>query len=117
MRPRSVKCFANCNKQFAVTLTTTSMQEKPKVFITRRVPKGGVDLLHQNNCDVSQWVNDDDISREELLSCVKGVHAIFCLLTEKIDGKLLDAAGEQLNVCEIVLLLFIFLSTISPETM
>jgi glyoxylate/hydroxypyruvate reductase len=39
------------------------------------------------------WENDEPIPRDELLKRVKGVDAIFCLLTENIDAELLDAAG------------------------
>ncbi|KAK7097407.1 hypothetical protein V1264_004393 [Littorina saxatilis] len=73
------------------------MSTKPKVFITRRVPESGPTLL-KTQCEVAQWNKDDPIPRNELLSSVKGVDALFCLLTEKIDGELLDAAGTSLKV-------------------
>ncbi len=37
-------------------------------------------------------------SREQLLERVRGVDGLLCLLTEKIDGELMDAAGPQLKV-------------------
>jgi len=43
------------------------------------------------------WENDEPIPRDELLNRVKGKDAIFCLLTETIDGELLDAAGNDIN--------------------
>ena len=70
-----------------------STPAKPKVFITRRVPESGPSLL-EAQCDISQWDKDDVIPRSELLSSVKGVDALFCLLTDKIDSEVLDAAGE-----------------------
>lgn len=39
------------------------------------------------------WDSDDPVPRAELLKKVKGVDALFCVLTEKIDAELLDAAG------------------------
>ena len=72
---------------------TMSALAKPKVFITRRVPESGP-LLLKTECEVTQWNKDDPIPRNELLSSVKGVDALFCLLTEKIDKEVLDAAGE-----------------------
>ncbi|MCG2809362.1 MAG: D-glycerate dehydrogenase, partial [Candidatus Portnoybacteria bacterium] len=38
------------------------------------------------------------ISREDLLEGVKGVDAILSVLTEKIDGEVMDAAGSQLKI-------------------
>jgi glyoxylate reductase len=37
-------------------------------------------------------------TREELLQRVRGVDGLLCLLTEKIDTELMDAAGPQLKV-------------------
>lgn len=40
------------------------------------------------------WDSDDvPVPRKELLQKVKGVDALLCVLTEKIDAELLDAAG------------------------
>ncbi|KAK7495276.1 hypothetical protein BaRGS_00013458 [Batillaria attramentaria] len=74
-----------------------SVSTKPKVFITRRVPESGPKLL-TSACQVSQWDKDDPIPRAELLAGVRGVDALFCLLTEKIDAEVLDAAGPGLRV-------------------
>lgn len=43
------------------------------------------------------WDSDDiSVPRKELLQKVKGVDALLCVLTEKIDAELLDAAGERI---------------------
>uniref|UniRef100_A0AAZ3S4W9 D-isomer specific 2-hydroxyacid dehydrogenase NAD-binding domain-containing protein n=1 Tax=Oncorhynchus tshawytscha TaxID=74940 RepID=A0AAZ3S4W9_ONCTS len=45
------------------------------------------------------WDSDDaPVPRKELLQKVKGVDALVCVLTEKIDAELLDAAGPNLKV-------------------
>lgn len=62
--------------------------------MTRNVPTSGVDRLKAAGLAVSQWQSDDAIPRDELLTQVKGKDALFCLLTEKVDAELLDAAGE-----------------------
>ncbi|KAL8612905.1 hypothetical protein ACOMHN_034982 [Nucella lapillus] len=74
-----------------------SSQTKPKVFITRSVPDRGPSLL-QTECEITQWDKDEPVPRAELLSGVKGVDALFCLLTDKIDEEVLDAAGPSLRV-------------------
>jgi lactate dehydrogenase-like 2-hydroxyacid dehydrogenase len=44
------------------------------------------------------WDSDEPIPRETLLEWVQGIDGLYCLLTERIDGELLDAAGPQLRV-------------------
>lgn len=42
------------------------------------------------------WDSDDvSVPRTELLQKVRGVDGLLCVLTEKIDAELLDAAGER----------------------
>lgn len=42
------------------------------------------------------WDSDDaPVPRKELLQKVKGVDGLLCVLTEKIDAELLDAAGVR----------------------
>lgn len=65
-----------------------------KVYITRRVPSGGIKLLEEAGCQLKQWAHDDAVPSDELLKGVSGVDAIFCLLSDKIDKAVLDAAGE-----------------------
>ena len=71
-----------------------STVKKPKIYVTRRVPERGVALLSEC-CEVTQWNRDDPVPREEILSNVPGVDGLFCLLTDKIDAAVLDAAGKQ----------------------
>lgn len=40
-----------------------------------------------------QWKEDRAIPRQEFLKLAKGADGILCLLTDKIDAELLDAAG------------------------
>lgn len=42
-----------------------------------------------------QWKEDRAIPRDELLSMAKGADGILCLLTDKIDAEILDAAGSS----------------------
>ena len=69
----------------------------PKVFITRQIPKVGIKLLKDKGWEVSVGP-EGSISREELLERVKEVDAILSVLTEKIDGEVMDAAGSQLKI-------------------
>ncbi|XP_038625823.1 glyoxylate reductase/hydroxypyruvate reductase-like [Tachyglossus aculeatus] len=70
-----------------------------KVFVTRRLPAAGrAALIQAGICSVEQWDSDEPIPEEELLKGVTGAHGLLCLLSEKIDKKVLDAAGSNLKV-------------------
>lgn len=69
----------------------------PTVLITRNIPQPALDRIRAA-CTVRQWESDDPMPRAALLESVRGVDGLFCLLTERIDAELLDAAGPQLKV-------------------
>ena len=64
---------------------------KPKVFVTRVIPDKGLELV-KDFCEVDLWTHQLPPSREEMLRHVPGVDGLLCLLTDKVDGDLLDAA-------------------------
>jgi len=53
--------------------------------------------LHERH-DVDVWPGDEAIPRAELLKRVAGKDALICVLTDRVDDELLDAAGPQLKV-------------------
>ena len=65
-----------------------------KVFVTRRVPQGGMDILNET-CDVDVWDSDDVAPHQTLLDLerLKDVNRLVC-------EEVLDAAGN------IILLIF-----------
>jgi glyoxylate reductase len=65
---------------------------KPKVFVTRVIRDKGLDLVKEF-CDADIWPEELPPSREVLLEKVRGVDGLLCLLTDKIDAEVLDAAG------------------------
>ncbi|XP_051275600.1 glyoxylate reductase/hydroxypyruvate reductase [Dicentrarchus labrax] len=70
-----------------------------KVFLTRRIPPEGMKILSTAGvCEVSLWDSDEPVPREELLKGVQGAHGLLCLLSDKIDAEVLDAAGPNLKV-------------------
>ena len=62
------------------------------VYVTRRIPKPGLDLL-EAECENVE-VNPDDrcLTRAEMLEAVRGRDGILSLLTDRIDEEVLDAA-------------------------
>ncbi len=68
-----------------------------KVVVTRRIPQAGLQRV-QERCDVRHWDEDDAIPRATLLDWIAGAEGLYCLLTERIDDELLEAAGPNLRV-------------------
>lgn len=69
----------------------------PKIFITRTIPDRGLFLIKEHfQPDI--WPDDLPPSRDELIERTRGVDGVLCLLTEKIDGEIMDAIGPQLKV-------------------
>jgi glyoxylate reductase len=70
---------------------------RPKVFVTRLIPAKGLDVLKEFS-DVDAWPHELPPTREELLQHIRGVDGLLCLLTDKIDGEVMDEAGPGLKV-------------------
>ena len=68
---------------------------KPKVFVTRAIPQ--LDRL-QDVCTVDLWQEELPPPYPTLLERVRGVDGLLCMLTDRIDAALMDAAGSQLKV-------------------
>jgi glyoxylate reductase len=62
------------------------------VFITRPIPEPGPSLVRQAADDVDANAEDRSLSPEELRAAVAGRDAVLCLLTDRIDASVLDAA-------------------------
>jgi lactate dehydrogenase-like 2-hydroxyacid dehydrogenase len=62
---------------------------KKKVFVTRRIPQPGLDLLK----DFDMTLNPEDrvLTKQELIAGGKGKDAVLCLLTDPIDGEIMEA--------------------------
>ena len=72
---------------------------KKKIFITRKIFPNGIDLLKKHD-DFETKVNEADtvLSSEELTEQAKGCDAIISLLTDKIDGEIMDKIGPNLKI-------------------
>ena len=68
-----------------------------KIFVTRIIPGDHLEKLKAGNEVVVSDI-DRPLTGEELVEKVKGVDGLLCLLTDRIDGDLMDAAGPQLKI-------------------
>jgi glyoxylate reductase len=66
-----------------------------KILVTREIPEAGLYQLQDYAVTV---LYERPPTRDELLEAVPGVSAILATATERVDGELLDAAGDGLRV-------------------
>src|SRR5688572_1900052 len=100
MRASLRLCVAKRSASISVIISETFygvIMSKPKVFVTRNIPDKGFEVI-KDFCDVDLWADDLPPSCADLLQHVRGVDALLCLLTDKIDAEVMDAAGAQLKV-------------------
>ncbi len=71
-----------------------------KIYITRKVPESGIKILKDKGYEVVINPEDRVLTKEELINNLKGqnYNALFCLLTDKIDGEVMDSFGPQLKI-------------------
>lgn len=69
-----------------------------KIFVSRKIVGDSLDALNQAGYDVETSIFDRPLSQEELLERGNGKDGLLTLLTDRIDGDLMDAVGPQLKV-------------------
>ena len=70
-----------------------------KIYVTRKIPGKAMEELlnnHDHEVRVSQF--DRPLTAEEFIENAKGSDAVLTLLTDKIDGEVIDALGPQLKI-------------------
>jgi glyoxylate reductase len=70
---------------------------KPTVFVTRMIPERGLQMV-KDFCEAEVWSDELPPSREALLRGIQGKNGLLCLLTDRIDVEVMEAAGPQLKV-------------------
>lgn len=72
----------------------------PKVFITRKIPEAGIKILQEKGYQVVINPEDRVLSKQELIEALKdkNYEAVLCLLTDKIDKDVFEAAGKQCKI-------------------
>ncbi|HEX8034741.1 MAG TPA: D-glycerate dehydrogenase [Ktedonobacterales bacterium] len=63
---------------------------KPRVFVSRIIPDAGLNLIREY-CDATIWQEELPPPRETLLRETRDADGLVSLLTDRIDGELLDA--------------------------
>ncbi len=60
-----------------------------RIAVTRRIPESGLQLL-ADSAEVSLWEGNRPPTREELVALAEGADGLLTLLTDRVDGALLD---------------------------
>ncbi|MBU0572769.1 D-glycerate dehydrogenase [Patescibacteria group bacterium] len=69
-----------------------------KIFATRKTPGKAIEKLTSAGHEVVISEFDRPLKEEELVEKVRDADALLTLLTDRIDGSLMDAAGPQLKI-------------------
>lgn len=71
-----------------------------KIYVTRRIPEAGLEMLKEKFGENEVEINPHNrvLERNELLEKVKGREAVLCLLTDKIDEEVMEAAGSDCKI-------------------
>lgn len=70
----------------------------PRVFATRLLPDPAMERLSAAPIQLDAWTESEPPSYAVLLKRTRGCEGLLCLLTDRIDSGLLDAAGPELRV-------------------
>lgn len=71
---------------------------KFKIFVTRKIPVSGLKMLTKKGYQVKVSPVDRVLTKKEIIKNVKGIDALACLLTDKIDDEIMAAAGPKLKI-------------------
>jgi glyoxylate reductase len=88
----AVSCRLSCASSSRRIRGTTVPE---KILVTREIPESGLRLLAEFDLTV---LFERPPTRDELLEAVRGASGVLSTATEKIDGEVMDAAGEDLRV-------------------
>jgi glyoxylate reductase len=66
---------------------------RPRVYVTRKLPEQGLALIN-DYCDATIWEDELPPLRETILRETRDADGLVSLLTDKIDGELLDACPK-----------------------
>ena len=70
---------------------------RPKVFVTRLILESGLKLI-RDFCEPDIWPDELPPSHATIQRRIRGVEGLLCLLTDKIDTEIIQAAGPGLKV-------------------
>jgi len=64
---------------------------KAKVLVTREIPEPGPSIIKEH-CEAEWWTREEPPPKEWIIEHIKDKDGLLCLLTDKIDKEVMDAA-------------------------
>lgn len=74
------------------------MKKDYTVLVTRQIPEIGIQILKKHFKNIIVNTKDRNLTYEELLKAVRGVDAVLCLLSDRIDAKVI----ANMDKCKII---------------
>jgi len=68
-----------------------------RVLVTRQLPAGGLDPLVEAGVEIVQRADDTPFTPADLADAAAGVDAVVCVLTDRVDAEVLQAARDRLR--------------------
>ena len=65
-----------------------------KIFITRKIPKKGIELLLSKGYEVDINQYDKSLSKNEIINGLKNKDGLLCLLTDNIDKDIIESESK-----------------------
>ncbi len=65
---------------------------RPKIYVTRQIPPPGLDILAEH-CEVTVHSGEKPPSRDEMLRQIGGKDGLLCMLTDRVDAEIIEAAS------------------------
>ena len=69
------------------------MASRPCVYVTRRIPQIGLDMLNEE-CQVDLWEGELPPPRDTILQGAKNCDGLLCLLSDNIDAEAMDSLPQ-----------------------
>lgn len=66
-----------------------------KVVATRKLLKQSQVRLEKQGFELIQWPQDSSMPRDILLKDIQGAEGLICMLSDKIDKQVFEAAGKK----------------------
>jgi glyoxylate/hydroxypyruvate reductase len=66
-----------------------------KVVATRKLLKKSQERLEKQGFELIQWPQDSSMPRDILLKDIQGAEGLICMLSDKIDKQVFEAAGKN----------------------
>ena len=92
-----LKSEVRCITKSYFRFSSTNLMKK-NIFVGRNLTPRALECLNSSGHDVKVWDKGGDPTEDDWVNNVKGMHGIYSFGPQKINKRILDAAGEQLEI-------------------